>query len=142
MATTVERRTRQEDIERSPVVIYKLPGQPPVLAGNVILEGTIAFLNSAGKVIPATNGVAGTVLLGIAEATYDATGGSDVGFNMVFKRGAFYLDGKNGDLPTATDLGKFIAINDNSSVKKTVAMNDVTVKLLSIDNGQYKCELV
>ena len=142
MATTVERRTIRGDLERPPVVITSATGQPPVLAGQVILEGTIAMLNSvSGKVIAAVNGTANTVLLGVAEATYDATGGVDKRFDQVYLRGSFLLDGKAGDLPTAVNVGGLVAIIDNSSVKATVAMNDVTVKLLAIRGNQFECEL-
>lgn len=143
MATTVERRTIRGDLSEASVVILAVSGQPPVLAGQVILEGTIAMLNSStGKVIAAVNGTANTVLLGIAESTYDATGGVDKLFDQVYLRGSFYLDGKAGDLPTAVNLGGLVAINDNSSVKATIAMNDVTVKLLAIYGTQFLCELV
>lgn len=143
MATTVERRTLREGLEEPSIVITDASGQPPVLAGQKILAGTIAMLNSAtGKVIVAVNGTANTVLLGIAEATYDATGIVDKSLNQVYLRGAFYLDGKAGDLPVAANIGGLVAINDNSSVKATIAMNDVTVKLLGISGNQFKCALV
>lgn len=143
MATTVERRTLRQGLDEPSIVITTASGQPPVLAGEVILAGTIAMLNTAtGKVIKAVNGTANTVLLGIAESTYDATGVADKALNQVYLRGAFFLDGKAGDLPVAANVGGLVAINDNSSVKATVAMNDVTVKLLAIDGTQFKCLLV
>lgn len=143
MATTVERRTLREGLDEPSIVITTASGQPPVLAGQKILAGTIAMLNSGtGKVIAAVNGTANTVLLGIAESTYDATGAVDKSFNQVYLRGAFYLDGKAGDLPVAANIGGLVAINDNCSVKATIAMNDVTVKLLAIEGNQFKCSLV
>ena len=84
MATTVERRTLRQGLDEPSIVITTASGQPPVLAGEVILAGTIAMLNTAtGKVIKAVNGTANTVLLGIAESTYDATGVADKALNQV-----------------------------------------------------------
>ncbi|RTK98723.1 MAG: hypothetical protein EKK57_11135 [Proteobacteria bacterium] len=143
MATTVERRTLREGLEQPSIVITDATSQPPVLAGQKILAGTIAMLSTVtGKVIAAVSGTANTRLLGVAEATYDATGLVDKNFNQVYLRGAFYLDGKAGDLPVAANIGGLVAINDNCSVKATIAMNDVTVKLLGISGNQFKCELV
>jgi len=141
MATTVERRTKQEDLSKSPVIITNASGQPPVLAGQKILEGTVAMLVS-GKVRAAATGVAGSVMLGIAAGTYDATGAVDVLVDQLYKRGAFYLDGLAGDLPVAANVGGLVAIQDNCTVKATIAANDLTVKLLAIVGNQYKVEIV
>jgi len=141
MATTVERRTKQEDLSKSPVIITSASGQPPVLAGQKILEGTVAMAVS-GKVRAAATAVAGSVMLGVAAGTYDATGAVDVLIDQLYKRGAFYLDGLAGDLPVAANVGGLVAIADNCSVKATIAGNDLTVKLLAIVGNQYKVEIV
>jgi hypothetical protein len=142
MSVTVEQRIKKEDLSRSPYVIHKGTGQPVLTAGVTILKGTIAML-LAGKVIVGTNATAGTTLLGIAEQTYVA-GTADTQLDMVFGRGAYWLPGKAGDLPTAAMVSTLIALNDNFSVKGTVAANDVTVKLLEISTDQtlFKVELV
>lgn len=141
MATTVERKTIREDFSLPAVVISTASGQPPVLAGQKILAGTVAMLVS-GKVRAAASGVAGSVLLGVAVSTYDATGAVDLPFDQVYERGAFYLDGLAGDLPTAANIGGLVALQDNCTVKATIVANDLQVKLLEIKGNQYKVVLV
>ena len=93
-------------------------------------------MSVAGVVQPAASATAGSVLYGISNGTYIETTGSNAAFNGVFLRGAFYLDGKTSDLPTASDIGGLVAISDNSSVKHTQVSNDLLVKLLEIDTQQ------
>jgi hypothetical protein len=105
--------------------------------GTVIYKGTQA-MHVAGVVQPATTGVANSVYLGIAEDTYDAS--AEVANKtwtvpMIFHRRAYSIGVKSGDAPTAADLGSAIYVNSDIEVKHTSAANDVTVRLLSIENS-------
>lgn len=106
-------------------------------AGTKIYKGTQAMLVS-GVVRPATTGVSGSVYLGVAAETYDASAeGSDKTWTtpMVFHRRAYSIGVKSGDVPTAANLGGLVYVNSDIEVKKTAATDDVTVRLLSIESS-------
>lgn len=132
MATaTTQVRTTFYGPDRSPIkaFVQKL--------GTVIYKGTQA-MHVAGVCQPATTGVSGAVYLGIAEDTYDAS--AEVGNKtwtvpMIFHRRAYTIGVKSGDVPTAANLGGLVYVNSDIEVKKTSATDDVTVRLLSIENS-------
>lgn len=117
--------------DRAPIKAFVQKGS------TVIYKGTQAMLVS-GVVRPATTGVASSVYLGVAEDTYDnSASGSDKTWTvpMVFHRRPYSIGVKSGDAPTAADLGSEIYVNSDIEVKHTSAANDVTVRLLSIENN-------
>lgn len=132
MATaTTQVRTTFFGAERAPAKAFVQKGS------TIIHKGTQAMLVS-GVVRPATTGVSGAVYLGVAEDTYDnSASGSDKTWTtpMVFHRRAYSIGVKSGDAPTAADLGSAIYVNSDIEVKHTSAANDVTVRLLSIENS-------
>jgi len=105
------------------------------LADSVVWKGTIA-MQVAGKFRAAAGGVNGSTLLGVSEKTYTTALGVDRPYAIddpaVFTRGVFGFPGFPGDLPTDADIGKDVYIADNYSIKKTMATDDLAVKLVAI----------
>ena len=136
MAATQPRKTPTRDNWRHPVLGFVQK------AGTVIYKGTMA-MHVAGVWQPADSGVNGAIYGGIAEETYDArTAGADQTYAtpMVFKRVPASFDGKSGDLPTATNLGDLIAVEDETTVKATAVSHDVMLRLLEIEGSRYWVE--
>lgn len=136
MAASTARKTKFFGSARQPVQGFVQK------AGTKILKGTMA-MHVAGVFQPADSGVSGAVYAGIAEDTYDASAEvADYTWTtpMVFNRNAAAFAGKSGDLPTASDLGTMIAVEDDDTVKKTTASDDVEVRLLAIVGSQYIVE--
>lgn len=127
-----------QEINQPILVGYYTIEHPTIAANAKVFAGTLC-MNDAGAVKPAATGVAGSLLLGIAQRTTDnAAGGAPLtpDLPMIFLKGTFgEFDGKAGDLPIAADLGKAVAIEDDSTVKRTFAANDLPVTLVAILGG-------
>lgn len=126
---------------------YRSTGHQPIIgsiqkAGTIIFKGCAAG-HVAGVFQPVASGVTGLVFAGFAEETYDCSGeGGNYTWPrpMVFRRDARALDGKAADLPTAADLGTLVAMDDDQTVKKTTATDDVEVRLIEIEGARYWVE--
>lgn len=103
-------------------------------ASEVIPYGHVA-MQVSGKIRAALTAVAGSKLLGMSAQSLNETTGADVTLAQpaVFIRGqVVYLSGKAGDLPTAALLGSPVALDTSSSVKATIAGDDLTLTLVDV----------
>ncbi|WP_298621618.1 hypothetical protein [uncultured Zoogloea sp.] len=110
-------------------------------AGVLVPFGTLA-VNDAGKIKPLTDTLmqAGAAALGVSLDTQDVrTEVADVTRRCLFARGTQWTApaAKSGDVPTATEIGKFIAVQDNQTVKKTITGTDLQVRLDAITSDGY-----
>lgn len=98
--------------------------------------GAIAMCDNSGRAVnfvDTTYAAGGIGCLGIATARYANSTESAVTKRMLFVRNcAAILVGKSGNAPTATSLGKKIAIADNGTCKATIAAGDFEVTLLEV----------
>ena len=103
-------------------------------ASETIPYGNVAMM-VGGKIRAALTAVANSTLLGMSMQNLAETTGADVTLSQpaVFIRGqVVYLNGKAGDLPTAVLLGSPVALDTSSSVKATIAANDLTLILVDV----------
>lgn len=107
-------------------------------ASQTVPFGTLAC-NDGGvvKALTSTLCQAGATLLGIALEDYANTTVSAVTKTMVFARRLSIVlpKQKTGDTVAAADVGATIALEDNETIKKTVAGTDATCVLLEILPG-------
>ena len=93
-------------------------------------------MNDAGQAKPAATGVAGSTLLGLVYQTVDNAAGamplSPLRTPMYLRGVSIEVEGLAADLPKVGDIGNPVAIQDNNTVKKTIAANDLTVTLLAL----------
>lgn len=127
---------------------WALPESAPnkahtVLAGQTLWAGSLSMI-VAGKIRTYVSGTAGSTMGGVMQRTYIA-GGTDLvlpeGDPVVMKRGVFGFLGLTGDLPTEADIGKPIPFIDNNTVKKTLAINELTGVLRDIQGGYFWVEI-
>lgn len=112
-------------------------------ANTTVPAGTLA-MNDAGVAKPFTTAgyLAGAAFLGAANQTYANPTGSTLSVDMMFARDTpVWLAGKGGDLPTAAEIGKPVALDDNFTCKKTIAANELTGVLLEIAGNRYRVAL-
>lgn len=116
-----------------------------VLATNVVIPlGTLACLDGANGAKPLTDTLmqAGSTFLGVARGTYDNVGGGapvTINPHMLYGRatGATFTKAKGGDVPTVAMIGKAISMQDNETVKATIAGTDVQVILVDTDGSTF-----
>ena len=127
---------------------WALPESAPnkahtVLAGQTLWAGSLSMM-VAGKIRTYVAGTANLSMGGVMQRTYVA-GGTDLvlpeGEPVVMKRGVFGFLGLTGDLPTEADIGKSIPFIDNNTVKKTLAINELTGVLRDIQGGYFWVEI-
>jgi len=114
------------------------------LAASVVIPmGTLACLDGVNGAKPLTDTLmqAGASFLGVARASYTETTGALFTTNpaMLFGRqtDATFTLAKGGDVPAVADIGKLISMQDNQTVKKTIAGTDVQVVLVATDGSTY-----
>lgn len=113
-------------------------GRPPtrlatIKANTIIHRGTLA-MHVAGVAEPARAGVANSVLLGVAQDTYDnSAGGSnaDIPGQMLFERCPFEFRSQVGaDQLTTASTGTLVAVANDNELKKTIATDDLQVRAI------------
>lgn len=138
-AATQARRTRIYPTGRPPARIYTIK------AGEVIYKGTLA-MHVAGVVQTAKQGTAGSVLLGIAEDTYDASAqASDYLWpgGMTFLRDPFQMNSATGgDQLNDGSTGKLVAVKNDQELTKTIGTDDLSVRVLDRESELgWVCEI-
>lgn len=108
------------------------------IGATAIPGGTLSQNDGAGAAIPFLDSTFETPtgsLLGFAAVDYEASATG----RFLFKRHTPWLApyAKTGDVPTVAELGKSISVQDNQTVKKTIAANGLVVTLLEIRNDGY-----
>lgn len=114
------------------------------IGGTALPNGTLCMNDGAGNAIPFLDSTFETPtgnLLGIADGDYAASATSARGF--LFKAGCRFLapKAKAGDVPTAARIGSSVSMQDNQTVKATVATNGLVVTLLDIRSDGYLVQL-
>jgi hypothetical protein len=112
------------------------------IGATALPEGTLCMNDGAGNAIPFLDTTFETPtgsLLGYAQGNYAA---SDTG-RFLFARGTPWLapKAKAGDVPTVANLGNAISVQQNDTVKATVAANGLKVILLEIRTDGYLVQL-
>ena len=144
MATTVERDTVFQYQELPAVVIGPESTQPVLKAGEKVLKGTLAFIDT-GKVYAAyANPPAGVIVLGIAQETYDASGsGVDLHLRMVFRRGNCFLDNDVTNPVTAAIVGLVGYAKDNVTVSSFAGgANAKQLRIVSLSPDASQVEVI
>lgn len=145
MSTTVERNTTFRYPELPGYQITDAITQAPVGSGQKILKGTLALMDTVdGAVISAVGSPANLCrILGIAQETYDNSGGDDpIRMNQVYRRGSCFLVNSAVSPVTYQELGSFVYISDNCSVQSTnPGTNSLQVKLMSITSDGSQAEV-
>ena len=99
------------------------PMNYPVNGGDIILQGTLACLNTEGNLVPAVTAT-GLVCVGRAEASAIATGLVDGVLRLDVREGIYpWFSGTSADLILADDVGKNCYIIDNQTVGLTSGTN-------------------
>lgn len=118
-----------------------------IAAQVVIPDGTLA-MNDAGASKPFTDTgfQGGASLLGMSEGTYDNLAiNATTDMDQLYMRGCTMLvpEAKANDVPTTSEIGKAISMQDNNTCKKTVGNTDLQVVLLDIppDGSGYLVRL-
>lgn len=124
MAANTKGLAKHQIWKDGPVVAFKIK------AGATIPIGTLA-MHVAGVAQPAASGVAGSVMLGVAEQTYrNDDPANDAAFAdhdpMVFLRGDFAQLTTDGSVVDA-DIGTAVGVLDNQTMKSAVGTNDLSV---------------
>lgn len=114
-------------------------------ASTKIPMGTFA-MNDGGQVKPFTSAgyIAGAKFLGWANLTYQNTAGSPLTRDpmMFLTDTPAVASGKSGDMPVLADVGGYIALDDNNTVKKTIITGDKQVLLLELlPNNKFLVQL-
>lgn len=106
-------------------------------AGAVVLHGTFALVDSTGFAVASNTNVLGThKCLGVWDASYDNTGGSDGDrIGVVRRKQVFLFKNLSTDAVTQADLGATVYVADNQSIAKTHNTNarPVAGKFLGFD---------
>ena len=144
MATTVERNTVFRYQELPAIEVTGASTGLALATGAKVLKGTFALSANgtviAGVEIPAN----ASVLLGIAQETYDnSAGGAPKFLPMVFRRGQCFVDNQpSGKVVGANSVGNNVWIKDNISVENGTAPdpNSASVRCvgLSPDGSQVE----
>ena len=116
-----------------------------IKAGEKIYRGTMA-MHVAGVVETAKGGTAGSVLLGIAQDTYDASDkGADYTWpgGMTFSRDPFVMNSvTGGDQLVDASVGKLVAIETDQELTKTIGMDDLQVRVVERESElTWVCEI-
>ena len=110
-------------------------------ASTNIPFGTAACLDGANgaKALTDTLMQAGATFLGVSRGDYENTEVTAVAKDMLFGRatGMTLYKAKAGDIPGVADLGKTISLQDNETVKETIAGTDVQVVLVATDGSTF-----
>lgn len=116
------------------------------IGATALPQGTLCMTDAAGLAIPFldTTLEGGTgAMLGYASCDMDASDARATPRAFLFHRGCRWLApaAKAGDVPTAVELGKKISVQDNQTVKKTIAGGGLEVILLDIRSDGYLVQL-
>jgi len=117
--------------QQSPAIFYKLKIDTKIPAGTLAMR-----VLGNDYVEPYVGNTNNAILMGVAEKTYDNTGGVAVKTYgnddpMVFNRGTFFQFLSDGTI-TFDDVGALVGLKDNQTIGHTVAANDATAELLGI----------
>lgn len=116
------------------------------IGATALPAGSLCMNDGAGAAIPFLDSTYETPtgsLLGYASADFDASDTRAAPRNFLFHRGCRWLAplAKAGDVPTVAHLGKKISVQNNQTVKATVAANGLEVILLDIRSDGYLVQL-
>lgn len=114
------------------------------IGATAIPSGTLCMNDGAGAAIPFLDSTYETptgCLAGVAQGDYAAAATDARGF--LFKQGCRFLApaAKTGDVPTVANLGGPISMQDNQTVKATIAAGGLVVQLLDIRSDGYLVQL-
>lgn len=88
------------------------------VAADVVIYGGAVTVSEDGLAKPGKTGL-GLIVLGIADATADNSGGADGAKSITTRRGTFRLFNLATDAVTAADIGKPCFLVDDHTVAKT-----------------------
>lgn len=106
--------TASRDTSKRPAQILKFP----VAAATVIFLGTMAALNAAGNLVPASDAAALRVV-GMATETIDNTDGDAGDLSCKVERGCFKFDNSADNALDADDKGELCYVEDDQTVAET-----------------------
>lgn len=128
-ALTIERKTPKVGSEESAPAFY----QGQMDAGAKIFSGAIVCSNAAGDLVKGASGT-GLVALGIADRTYDNTGGATGAISAKAQRGVFLLDnGTTGAVTASTARGAVLYMEDDHTVTTTSTTHSIVGRFWGMD---------
>ena len=111
----------------------------PIAAGVILYAGTLAAVNAAGYIVPASDTAALTVLGIVQEqplqSFFDNSAGANGALSVTLKRGAFVLENSSGAPLTWANLGGNALVADDQTVAATSAHSIVAGIFLGFENG-------
>ena len=128
-ALTIERKTQKVGSEESAPSFY----QGGMDTNAKIFSGAIVCANAAGDLVKGASGT-GLVALGVADKTYDNTGGATGATSAKAQRGTFFMDnGTTGAVTASTARGALLYLEDDHTVTTTSTTHSIAGRFWGMD---------
>lgn len=106
----------------------------PMAADTIIYQGSMVALNSSGYAIEPTE-TTGLLIVGVAIATFDNSGGDAGDKDVTYKFGTFIRgNSAGGDELTLDEVGDVVYAVDGDTVAKTATSKSIAGVLVGIDD--------
>lgn len=128
-ALIIERKTDKVGSQPDSPAFY----QGPMDQNAKIFAGAVVCANSAGDLVKGASGT-GLTALGVADKTYDNTGGATGATSAKAQRGVFLLDnGTTGAINASTARGALLYLEDDHTVTTTSTSHSIAGRFWGMD---------